>query len=59
MKPHHVTLLLFIIGFAFLGGGWAIRSTFVMSSYVNKPLGGIFITGGLVFIIWAAIRSFK
>jgi uncharacterized membrane protein len=43
-----------VLGVLMIGGGWAIRSTFIVDNYANKPLGGAMITvGGLIVAMCA------
>lgn len=39
-----------IIGLVVFFVGWAIRSTFLMRDYTNKPIGGILIAIGMMII---------
>lgn len=43
-------LVILIIGMFLFGTGWAIRSTFIMHDYVNKPIGGALIFVGMLAI---------
>jgi hypothetical protein len=56
-------IIILALAVVMMGGGWAIRSTFIMENYVNKPLGGAMITiGGLLFVgclVWLFSREPK
>jgi hypothetical protein len=46
MKNKYMTGI--IMGFSIFFIGWAIRSTFLMYSYTNKPLGGAIMALGML-----------
>jgi hypothetical protein len=47
-------IITLVLGVLMIGGGWAIRSTFIVDNYANKPLGGAMITiGGLIVVMCA------
>lgn len=48
-----------IVGFIVFALGWAIRSTYVMHSYVNKPIGGALITIGFMVLAWGIFKLIK
>lgn len=56
MKTKHYIL---IGGIAMFGVGWAIRSTFLIANYVNKPIGGAMVTIGAVMISLSIIMIFN
>lgn len=39
-----------IVGLVIFAAGWAIRSTVVMHSYANKPVGGALIVLGFLIL---------
>jgi hypothetical protein len=47
-------IIILALGVLLIGCGWAIRSTFMVDNYANKPLGGAMITaGGLIVALCA------
>lgn len=56
MKTRYYIL---ITGFALLGIGWALRSTFITRDHINKPIGGILITIGSLMLSISIIMMFK
>lgn len=56
MKTKHYIL---IVGFVLCGIGLAIRSSFLIVNYVNKPVGGALITIGAVMVSLSIIMIFN
>jgi len=50
---------LLIFGLIIFSAGWAIRSTYLMKSVVNKPIGGVLITIGLLLMGISVSRMIK
>lgn len=48
-----------IFGMILFSSGWAIRSTYLMHSYDNKPIGGVLITIGFLLIGMSVIKMLK
>jgi len=49
----------FVVGFVVFLTGWAIRSTFIMHNYENKPLGGGLIAIGMFAMGVSAFKLLK
>jgi hypothetical protein len=50
---------LLIFGVILFSAGWAIRSTVIMHSYDNKPLGGAMVAVGFLLMGIAITRMMK
>lgn len=59
MSKKEKSTVVLVIGLAMFMCGWAVRSTFVMHNFVNKPLGGAFVAAGLLVISYAAYKLLK
>lgn len=59
MRKKEKTSIALIFGFVLFMLGWAIRSTFIMANFVNKPLGGAVLTAGMLIMGYAAYRLLK
>jgi hypothetical protein len=56
MSKKEKSTIALIIGFSLFMLGWAIRSTFIMHNFVNKPLGGAILTTGMLIMGYAAYK---
>lgn len=52
--------ILLIIGVILFAAGWAYRSTVLLHTYANKPIGGILVTIGFVIMgiaMWRLVKK--
>lgn len=56
MSKKEKKIIGFVVGLVLFFIGWAIRSTFLMHTYANKPLGGIIVAVGMLIM---GIFSYK
>lgn len=52
--------LALLIGIVIFAAGWAVRSTYIMHGFVNKPIGGALICLGFFVIgisLWRIIKN--
>lgn len=59
MSKKEKKIIGFICGLVIFFIGWAIRSTFLMHNYANKPLGGIIIAIGMLTVGVFAYKLLK
>lgn len=59
MSKKNKKLIGMIAGLVIFFIGWAIRSTFLLHSYTNKPLGGIIIAAGMFIVGIFAYKLLK
>lgn len=59
MSKKEKRLVGLITGMVIFFIGWAIRSTFLMHTYANKPLGGIIVATGMLIIGVYAYKLLK
>lgn len=48
-----------VVGLVLMMSGWIIRTSFIMHSYSNKPVGGIIMAIGMLIIGWMAYKLLK
>lgn len=51
--------IILVLGLVMIGLGWAIRSTFIIEDYWNKPIGGAMITIGVLVFSITFLSLFK